>query len=129
MTEVTIAEVSATSELAERVQRGAELLDRHWSTWYLDVHLETLDVRRSMHCVATQLDVAHGVDELDPRSVWRLVQGVGGARHHGLYLDASLDWRSDAEYHRRYGELTEEWRRLIRRRRSETTDTEPRESE
>jgi hypothetical protein len=98
------------SDITERVERGAALLDEKRPGWWQGIDLDRLDIGSPCNCVAGQL----GTGE-DPYSLTVSALGIWGADEeceHGFEAPFAMI-TSDREY----GPLTEAWRDLITRRR------------
>ena len=100
------------STVAERVQRGAELLDEKRPGWWREIDLSRLDVSSTCNCVGSQVaGVPHGFTvamealELD---------GEEAFVAHGFESDTNL---SDRLFRAEYAALTAAWRDLITGRR------------
>jgi hypothetical protein len=100
------------STIAERVARGAALLDEREPGWWQRIDLETLDLGAPCHCVLGQL----ATDLEDPTS-WLVILD----RFDLTWVDDSdkqLGFNALTSSDRSYANLTAAWRELIEARRS-----------
>ena len=100
------------STVAERVQRGAELLDEKRPGWWREIDLERLDVSSTCNCIGGQVaGVPYGF------TVAMEALGLDGEEAfvaHGFESDINL---SDRLFRAEYAALTAAWRDLIAGRR------------
>jgi hypothetical protein len=90
--------------IAERVERGAALLDAKRPGWWRDIGLGRLDIKSSCDCIAGQLgDYARTVEALG-------LYEYDAEAAHGFEAEESQD---------EYPALTEAWRDLILGRREQ----------
>ena len=96
--------------VTERVQSGAELLDRKFPGWEGQISLDSLDLGDFTNCTVTQLYGSYidGLEDL----------GFGGfavCHYDGDEVDYGFDSYYADEYE--YAELTAAWKALISQRR------------
>jgi hypothetical protein len=103
-----------TDELAERVERGAALLDERRPGWWDEVDVGSLDLRQCDLCILGQL----WGDYLDGRGeVVRLGYGYR-AQEESIRHGFDVSRRIHADLHADYAALTDLWRAAIERRRA-----------
>jgi hypothetical protein len=97
----------AERELAERVERGAALLDERRPGWWNEVVGGALDLSDECNCTLGQLwgTYTHGTLELFSGELWEASIAAG---RHGF----------DAESNEHFSPLTDLWRAAIERRRA-----------
>jgi hypothetical protein len=101
------------STIAERVARGAALLDEREPGWWQRIDLSKLDLASTCRCVLGQLwiDMAIEDDEEDPYNM--------ALRDLSLYHGRDEDLGFDREDGEQYPPLTAAWRELIEERRGD----------
>ncbi|GAA4681269.1 hypothetical protein [Phytohabitans rumicis] len=104
--------------IAQRVQAGADLLDRSWPDWWQLIDLDLLDVGAPECCPLGQLfgswnEAPDGLAMDADRGFYRATQWPGV----GDRTDAAVE-KVDRAIRVEYAELTEGWRALIEERRS-----------
>jgi hypothetical protein len=111
------------STVAERVAKGAALLDEREPGWWRDIDVDRLDLSSPCRCVLGQLTT-----DLTEEDDWDAVCVRFGIRpwntHNGLPTDYELGFNAvECRYHEpptgeEYDALTEEWLRVIAARRA-----------
>lgn len=106
--------------IAERVARGAALLDEKLPGWDKDINLDRLDLSSSCRCVVGQLFVSNRLARVARLLGETLTPYAGGLITLGLGLDGEdYDYGFDkADEAGNYELLTAEWERLILARRA-----------
>jgi hypothetical protein len=106
-----MTENATTDDLAARVRRGAELLDRRRPDWAREIAPDRLAMDSCYECILGQIFgwFWDGADELFPLTPENQFC-VMGAIDHGFYADLK------AHNHVEYPALAELWRREIRSR-------------
>ncbi len=117
-----------TDTTMDRVQRGAELLDRTYPGWDDSVDLSNLQLASTCRCILGQAfgDYTHG---LFRTGITHLPLELGaehprmvniGAIRHGFLAESALDPDYDGEkMDKQYVVLTEAWREHILERRTQ----------
>lgn len=90
--------------IAERVARGAELLDQNWPKWEAKISLDTLDLYDPCGCVVGQI---YGFYAFGCLSLGVRAEGnQNNTFDHGFFAGKGVE----------AGPLADEWRRVIRER-------------
>jgi hypothetical protein len=97
-------ERSGRMSVAERVERGAALLDEKRPGWWREIDLDALDIRSGCDCIAGQLG---GYSE----TILELLPDEEGDE------EGEIAHGFDAEASPEFAPLTEAWRDLIQQRR------------
>lgn len=119
------------STVAERVERGAALLDEKRPGWWQEIDLGTLDIRSTCGCILGQIGSLLGDDGYLTRFSTGLDAvrlEVPQARDYGFEWDVDYGDATESEIDRlidaECARLTEAWRDLIQRRRESAQVTE-----
>jgi hypothetical protein len=98
------------STIAERVTKGAALLDEREPGWWQRINLDTLDLWSPCKCVLGQL-ATHLGDDWE----WHTIVAQFGLRP---WTDADHGFNADGvQTKEQYDALTAEWKRVITERR------------
>lgn len=98
--------------VAERVERGAQLLDEKRPGWWQEIDLRRLDIDSPCNCIAGQLGGSTGAGGY--LAVIRSLDLTGTEEVRcGFEADDDYDWLADE-----YAALTDAWRTLILARRA-----------